>query len=65
MAICGKEDGVDQFGFAARKFGNESDVEAVFAQFFEQLPDAQVDLSVGQVVVGKPDPVRVQPGRKL
>ena len=54
VAVIGEENGVDQFGFAARELGDESHLQAVVAQFFEQQAQAQVGLCVGKFVVQQP-----------
>ena len=45
-AEVGEEDGVDEFGLAAREFGDEGDVELVVAQQRQHMFEALVDLGV-------------------
>ena len=48
LAEGGEEDGIDQLGFAARKLGDEGDIQFVVAQRATTLVEALVDLVVGK-----------------
>jgi len=54
VAVAGKEDGVDQFRFAARELGDECHLQTVLAQLVEQAGDATVRLRIVQLVVEQP-----------
>ena len=53
-AVMGKEQGVDELGFSARKFGDKGDCQAVFAQCFDGFEDPQLLLGGGKIVLFKP-----------
>ena len=53
-AEVGEEDRVDELGLAARELGDEGDDQLVLVQAFQQLLDLEVDLGVGQVLLGQP-----------
>ncbi len=50
----GKEDRIDELGLPARELGDEGDDELVLVQPLEQVLDFQVDLGVGELLVGEP-----------
>jgi hypothetical protein len=54
LAVIGKEYRVDQFGLAAREFGNESHIQLVFTQPFQQMIDALLGLTVVEFLRIKP-----------
>ncbi len=59
MPEVGEEDRIDELGLAARELGDERDDELVLVQPLEELLDFEVDLGVGELLLGEPF---VQPG---
>jgi len=53
-AVIGKENGVDEFGFAPRKLGNKGHVQRVFLQASEQLVQPHLGFGVVQFLSAEP-----------
>ena len=54
LPVIRKEDGVDEFGLAARKLGDEGHVQLVFLQAAEQLVQAHLGFGVAQFLHVEP-----------
>ncbi len=54
LPVVGEENGVDEFGFAAREFGDQRDGELVGAQCVDEFVKLQVFLAAGEAVAFDP-----------
>jgi hypothetical protein len=54
LAEVREKDRVDELGFAAREFGDESDDQLVLEQSLEKLLHLEVDLGIDEILLAQP-----------